>query len=271
MRKEANKYLFVNLFLTAAWLVQSCDFFEYHPYETNVSSEYRDLNDKAIKTIGMSAAGKDTITIIAMGDTQRFYDEVEDFVKSANNVPADFVILNGDITDFGLKDEYEWVHEMMRKLNKPYVAVIGNHDLSGNGDDIYKAMYGTLDQSFQVGRTKFILLNTNSREYRFSGRVPDIAWLRSELNGDNFDQAVVVSHIPPYDGDFDPELEEAYATTLAQSGKVKLSLHGHQHRFDHRMPYNDNIQYLVSTSMNERMYLVLKVHKDGFTFKKVDY
>jgi 3',5'-cyclic AMP phosphodiesterase CpdA len=264
---------------TIAWAIllilfvasKGCSVFEYHPYETNIPRAYRDLNSKAINSIVANTPEKDTLIIIAMGDTQRFYDEVEDFVSSANKHPADFVLLNGDITDFGVKDEYLWVHDIMRKLNKPYVAVIGNHDLSGNGEKIYTKMYGPLNSTFLVNGYKIILLNTNSREYEFNGRVPDLAWLENELSGDEFEQALVVSHVPPFDDDFDSFLEPRYAEILEESGKVPLSLHGHRHSFHESEPYADGIKYLVSTSMDERMYLIIKLYDDQVTFEKIFY
>jgi Icc protein len=261
--------LFFCLSLTLG--VASCSLFEYHPYETNLDKDNRNLNAKAIGQLIASPPTGDTLTIILMGDTQRFYDEVEDFVTSANRQSADLVFLDGDITDFGLKDEYEWVHEIMGRLNKPYLAVIGNHDLSGNGEEVFKKMYGPLNSSFVVNRFKFILLNTNSREYKFNGHVPDIPWLEQQLTGDDFDQAVVVSHIPSYDGDFDPALEEAYASALRNSGKVKLSLHGHKHSYHNTIPYDDGIRYVVSTSMDDRMYLIIKMWDDQYSIKELYY
>jgi 3',5'-cyclic-AMP phosphodiesterase len=252
-------------------MLTSCSLFEYHPYETNMDSEHTDLNSKAIERIIAETEEKDTITIIAMGDTQRFYDEVEDFVKSANQQNADFILLNGDISDFGIKDEFEWIDKMMCKLTKPYLAVIGNHDLIGNGETVYKNMYGPLNSSFILHRTKFILLNTNSREYKFNGRVPDIGWLKNELNGDTFDNAVVVSHIPPYHDDFDKNLEDDYATALSQSQKVNLSLHGHIHAFEEGYPYEDGIHYIVSTSMNNKMYLLIKITDNSSTMQQIFY
>jgi 3',5'-cyclic AMP phosphodiesterase CpdA len=252
-------------------LMAACSVFEYHPYETNIDDDKRNLNSRAFARIASETSDKDTLTIIAMGDTQRFYDEVDGFVKSANRQDVDFVLLNGDISDFGLKDEFEWVHERMRKLNKPYVAVIGNHDLSGNGETVYKKMYGSDNDSFIVNRIKFIILNTNSREYHFNGRVPDIQWLKDQLAGEGFDRAVVVSHISPYDNDFDENLEQGYASALRESGKVNLSLHGHRHSFQEGEPYGDGIRYIVSTSMDDRMYLLIKLFGDSFTMEKVFY
>lgn len=257
------------LFITFA--IAGCSLFEYHPYEVRVPENEQNLNAKAIGQIQSETAGKDTVTIILMGDTQRFYDEVEVFVRSANTQKADFVILAGDITDFGISDEFGWVHDIMTDLNKPYIAVIGNHDLSGNGEKTFRKMYGDLNTSFKLDRLKFILLNTNSREYRFNGKVPDIAWLQGQLAGDDFDRAIVVSHVPPFDGDFDAALEDQYVSALKQSGKVNLSLHAHQHTYRNGEFYNDGVRYVISTSMDNRMYLIIKLWDNEYEVKEVYY
>jgi 3',5'-cyclic AMP phosphodiesterase CpdA len=159
----------------------------------------------------------------------------------------------------------------MKKLNKPYLAVIGNHDVSGNGELVFEKMYGSLNYSFIKNGFKFIFLNTNSREYRFNGHVPDTTWLKDQLTGDDFSHGVVSSHVPPFDNDFDPALENAYARILRHSNKVNVSLHGHLHSYSNSQPYDDGIQYIVSTSMDQRMYLILKLWDDKFSVKEVYY
>jgi 3',5'-cyclic-AMP phosphodiesterase len=259
------------MMLTIALALTGCTLFEYHPYEVRVPESERDLNAKAISRILEEKTSGDTLTVILMGDTQRFYDEVEGFVRSANRHEADFVLLAGDISDFGVNDEFAWIHDIMKDLNKPYVAVIGNHDLSGNGEQVFKKRYGPLNTSFIVNRFKFILLNTNSREYRFNGSVPDLNWLNHELTGDDFDRAIVVSHIPPYDGDFDPDLENGYTTALARSGRVNLSLHGHRHAYSNTEYYDDGVRYVVSSSMDNRMYVMIKLWGSAYSVKEVYY
>lgn len=248
-----------------------CTLFEYHPYEVRVPEDERDWNAKSIRRILAANYTDDTVTVLHMGDTQRFYDEVEDFVKSANRVEADFVLLAGDISDFGLNDEFQWIHDILKRLNKPYVAVVGNHDLLGNGQLVFEERYGPVDDAFTVNGIKFVLLNTNSREYSFDGAVPNIPWLTQELTDPLTRHAVVVSHVPPYDADFDPSLEDKYVHALRSSGNVRVSLHAHRHAYQNAEYYQDGIQYIVSTSMDNRMYLQVKLWPGGYAVKKIYY
>lgn len=117
--------------------VCSCELIDYHPYDGRISGE-QDLNAKAIERITALCRDKDTLRFVMMGDTQRWYDETEDFVKDVNRRDSiDFVIHGGDISDFGLKKEFQWKRSIMGKLNVPYVALIGNHDIIGNGEMLF--------------------------------------------------------------------------------------------------------------------------------------
>jgi 3',5'-cyclic-AMP phosphodiesterase len=248
----------------------SCSLFEFHPYEVRLDEHERDLNKKAIGRI-QSTLPSDTIRFILIGDTQRFYDETEAFVASANLQPIDFVVLAGDISDFGLDKEFQWINKILSGLDKPYVAAIGNHDLSGEGEAIFQRMYGPLNDSFIYGDIKFVLINTNSREYVFNGRVPDLAWLRQEMATDDFHEAVVIGHVPPFDHDFDPTLEMEYAAILRNSGKVNFSLYAHQHTHRDTVWYNDGIRYIIAASMEDRFYLLVEMAGGTFTVKKIRY
>jgi predicted MPP superfamily phosphohydrolase len=261
-----------HLSVITAFFLMGCSLFEYHPYEIRLDESHRDINQKAIEEI-LNLQRKDTTRFIFIGDTQRFYDETEDFVEQANNEDADFVVLAGDITDFGLENEFIWVHDILSGLNKPYVAIVGNHDLLGKGEAIFNKMYGTDNFYFDVNSFRFIGINTNSREYAFSGNVPDTAWLKQSLHApDDIKQAFVMAHVAPFNPDFDPRLEAAYARILRESGKVNLSLYAHQHSFSSQERYNDGIQYVVAAAMDSKFYLLVKVWRpNGFEITRVNY
>ncbi|MEA3317335.1 MAG: metallophosphoesterase, partial [Bacteroidota bacterium] len=191
----------------------------------------------------------DTIRIAFTGDTHRYYDEFDGFVNAINVLNKekfiDFVIHVGDISDFGLPKQYIWGNSYLLNLDCPYFVVIGNHDLVGNGALAYKEMYGKYNFSFIYGDLKFVFINTNSREYNYNGKVPDINWLDSQLQAnDNFENAVVVFHVPPMDADFDTDLEDDFHSTIAKYNNVLFTVHGHLHKHEVYIPYADNLTYV---------------------------
>ncbi|MDL2252390.1 metallophosphoesterase, partial [Odoribacter sp. OttesenSCG-928-J03] len=185
--------------LLALILFYGCDHvFEYHPYDLNLSAKYKHINQKNIDRILALDQSKDTVRFIMMGDTQRWYDETESFVKAVNKRDdVDFVIHGGDISDFGMKKEYCWVHDIMSDLKVPYVALIGNHDNLGSGREVYEAMYGELNFSYMFRGVKFVCLNTNALDFDYSVAVPDFQFIRKEVLDtvhENYHSTIVVMH-----------------------------------------------------------------------------
>lgn len=151
-------------------LVAGCDLIDYHPYDVDIKGE-RDINAKNIQKIEAKCLGKSTIRFIAMGDSQRWYDETVDFVNAVNKRDdIDFVVHGGDFSDFGLTDEFLWQRDIMNKLKVPYVGLIGNHDCLGTGEDAFRQIFGDTNFSFIAGGVKFVCLNTNAMEYDYSNR-----------------------------------------------------------------------------------------------------
>lgn len=256
--------------ILAVIFLSACDLFEYSPNQIILKAHERDLNKKNINKL-LSKTPGDTLKIILMGDTQRFYDEVDEFVRSVNQrKDVDLVIHSGDISDFGLQQEFTWVNDIMSKLKVPYVTVIGNHDLLANGSKVYSKMFGPFNFSFTYAGIKFILFDSNSREHSFNGTVPDIPWIEEELaDSANYNAAILVSHIPPYDGDFDPQLSDKYALLVKEHPKVRLSLHGHQHSFQLEDFPDDGVTYVVSTTIGKRGYAEITITGEETTIEKI--
>ena len=160
----------------------------------------------------------------------------------------------------------------MQKLNYPYLTVIGNHDIVANGSDAYVKMFGPLDYTFGYGDYKFVFVNTNSLEYGLDGSTPNIPWLRAQL-ADNPEkkQTIVIGHVPPFDADFDRNLEKEYAATLAADPNLKFTLYGHQHAFKEGEFYDDGVQYYQTTSMGNRGYLVISCWKEGHKVERITF
>lgn len=258
------------LFLLVATLLQGC--FEYNPNEIILDDDEKGLTAKNLARLA-NTTPPDTIKIAFMGDTQRFYDETEEFVNHVNQRDdISFILHGGDISDFGLVREFQWVHEMMSKSKFPYLTVVGNHDLLANGRRVYEDMYGPYDYTFTYGNYLFIVLNTNSREYAFNGRVPDLGYLRSMLAENVENRSVIVlSHVPPFDDDFDNNLEQEYASILANDPNVVLSIHAHQHNFMDRDYYGDGVRYFITTTVQKEGYAVISLWDDGLNIERVSW
>ena len=106
MRK--NVYVFLSCFL-----LSGCGMIDYHPYDVRISGE-TEVNAHNIERIEANCQGKTTIRFVTMGDSQRWYDETEDFVKEINKRnDIDFVIHGGDMSDFGLTKEFLWQRDIL--------------------------------------------------------------------------------------------------------------------------------------------------------------
>ena len=88
-------------------VLTSCNLIDYHPYDGRLTIPERNINNQNISLIETTTKEKDTIRFVLTGDTQRNYDETEDFVKHINAQKdyIDFIIHGGDYTEFGMKKE----------------------------------------------------------------------------------------------------------------------------------------------------------------------
>ncbi|GAA4320138.1 metallophosphoesterase family protein [Flaviaesturariibacter amylovorans] len=246
--------------------------FQFSPHEVRPAAGERALNAKAIARIA-ALPPKNSFRFLLVGDTQRFYEQVDDFVAAANALDSiDFVLLAGDITDFGMQTEFSWVHERLSRLRVPYIAIIGNHDMLANGRTAFGQMYGPENFTFSYNGYKFVCLNTNSNETGFDGSLPEMSWFgRAMADLERYDGAFVVSHMAPYDELFDRRHHDAFTALVRQSGKVRGSLHGHQHRFSMQQPYNDGIPYVVVGSFNRRNYVLVTAGKETVNYEERYY
>lgn len=261
-----NKLLY---YLMPLLMLSSCKRFVFHPNE--IRPQEKALNSRNIEKI-MKLEPKPVFNFILLGDTQRFYDEVDDFVDHTNSLDnVSFVLVAGDLVDFGLNREFNWIASKFGKLKIPYVAVIGNHDMLANGRRIFTEMFGPENFSFSYGKNKFICLNSNSREVNYNGEIPDINWLSQQLNDQVPDNIFIVSHVPPFSTDFDKKLEPAFADLLAAQQKTRLSLHGHEHQFKLLRPYKGGPTYVVAAASHKRSYVMIAVNGEEFSVTEKFY
>ncbi|HEY0655788.1 MAG TPA: metallophosphoesterase [Chryseosolibacter sp.] len=264
------RWYFLGVVVFALFL-HACESFEYSPNQVYDKNSKVGLNAKNLELL-YSRPQDDTITIAFVGDSQRFYDELDLFIDTVNNIAAvDFVLLAGDISDFGLLTEFELISDMLSKLEKPYIGVVGNHDVVSRGEQVFERMFGPLNFSFHYGGVKFIAHNTNGKEY-MTGNVPDLNWLRSQLvESDTSKYFIPVSHVPPFSADFDEDLVGPYTTLFSETPSLLISLHGHIHTHKDGYPYNDGIRYMTTHSFDKKSFVLLKIYNGKVDFSLIDY
>ncbi|GAA4359158.1 metallophosphoesterase [Hymenobacter saemangeumensis] len=271
-----TKHLGARLLLGLALLSStSCDLLEFSPNDHRVPEEFTKLTEKNLaRLLAQPLPEGDTLRFVFTGDSQQFYDEAEAMVSSVNQQPGiQFMLVAGDISDFGLAREMRWVDEKLRRLKVPYLTVVGNHDMVGNGREAYQHIFGALNYTFVYGGTKFILIDTNSREYNFDGSVPNVPWLQAQLNDvEGALRQVVVCHVPPGNEDFDANLQPAFCQALSRTPNVAFALNGHNHSYRIGQPFNDGVTYINSDAFSERSYMVVTVWGEKqFRVKRVAF
>ena len=208
-----------------------CDMIDYHPYDVRISGE-TDVNAHNIAEIEQKCKGKTTIKFVTMGDSQRWYDETLDFVGEINKRDdIDFLIHGGDMSDFGVTDEFLWQRDIMNKLHVPYVTLIGNHDCLGTGEETYRAVFGDPNFSFIAGRIKFVCLNTNAMEFDYSRPIPDFTFLENEITDrkDEFDKTVVSMHVRPYADQFNNNVARVFHRYVTEIPGKQYCTAAHEH------------------------------------------
>ncbi|MFY2562315.1 metallophosphoesterase family protein [Corallococcus terminator] len=245
-------------------LCSSCDVFELHPYE--VRGGVRDTNARALERLERNVSGG-AFRFAVLGDIGVYQDDSVDAVKAISRRGVDFVVQMGDLTEFSSAQEYDWVAGLLEDAAVPALAVIGNHDLLGTGRALYHRHFGPTFLSFEYAGSRFVLFDSNSREYGFPGDVPDLEQLRSALGevpagGHLF----TFSHVPPGHQDFDASLTEPLEQLQAEHG-VSVSFHGHTHRFS--TDVRRGVRYFTTDSLEIHSYLVVTVEGDSVDVEQV--
>ncbi len=142
-----------------------------------------------------------------------------------------FVILSGDITDFGSDSEFHLAKKILDSLNKPWYIIPGNHDAnwSESGTNSFKKIFGAETFKFEYGGYLFIGTVCGPNMRMSPGQVSreNVVWLDSTLKNlkDKNIPIIYVNHYPQ-----DTSLNNWYEIIdLLKTRNTQLILHGHGH------------------------------------------
>ena len=258
---------FFALMLSAAVNAGCGDLFEYHAYDARVRGS-TGINRKNIARIEDALSGKDSFRFAVISDTQGWYDETKEFVDHINKYGSDldFVLHLGDVSDYGITDEFLWQRDIFEKLSLPYLAVIGNHDCLGNGEDVFQRIWGDLNYTFTAGNVLFVALQTNIFEYDYDNPVPNFQFMDDVLARDDLpERTIVLMHVRPYADDFNDNAAQAFEKYIHSFPNTMFCINGHDHRFQEDDIFNDGIVYYGQTCVQHHAYLVFSVTPEGYT------
>jgi len=159
----------------------------------------------------------------------------EDLRRTVQNINDDstlqFVIISGDITDFGSDEEFRYAKQILDSLNKPWYIIPGNHDAnwSESGTNSFKKIFRSETFKFNYGGYLFIGTVCGPNMRMSPGQVSreNVVWLDSTLKNleDKNIPIIYVNHYPQ-----DSTLNNWYEIIdLLKTRNTQLILCGHGH------------------------------------------
>lgn len=257
----------------SAVLMVSCSAFDYHPYATRVEGE-TGINARNIALIESRYADAPSVRFAFLSDSQRWYDEAEKAVKHINGRgDIDFVIHGGDISDFGLRHEFEMQRDIFNRLSCPYVVLLGNHDYLGTGERVHAEIFGECNFAFTAAHTRFVCLNTNAIEVEYTPGVPDFDFIDRELRSlaPDIGATVFAMHIPPFAEEFNNAVAEKMERYALAFPSIRFCLYGHNHQLAEGDLFGDGVIYYGVPNIGKCIYYVFTLDENGYEVEIVSY
>lgn len=161
-------------------------------------------------------------------------DNDEDLNRTVQDINAQkniaFVIVSGDVTEFGSYDELRTAKRLLDNLKIPFYAIPGNHDSnwSESGTNDFLRVFGNETFGFEYNGYKFIGLASGPNMRMGPGQIPreNLTWLFKELKETDTDLPIIYVNHYPMDNGLNNWFEVMDAL---HPYNVKLVLCGHGH------------------------------------------
>lgn len=173
--------------------------------------------------------GEDGVTL---NDLRKALDRIE---KKAKDVSSPLLVVTGDITTEGLREEYEGFSSAMEGFSVPHVIIPGNHDERNYGSAVFEELFGERFKTYQTERIAIYAADSAEPD-NDAGHVGRVKYneIRDFFNGskDKFKIFALHHHlIPvPHTGREQNVVEDAGdVLAVLDSTRCSLVLNGHRH------------------------------------------
>ncbi|MCX7828155.1 MAG: metallophosphoesterase [Thermanaerothrix sp.] len=117
------------------------------------------LNHRMLEQITSSPAGS-SVTFLVVGDTRGPGSRFGFLVPQMRDDGGEFVIHLGDLTNRGARKEYDEALGHLKSIRKPFLVVVGNHELVDRGRSRFEGIFGPRrDLWFRRGGVLFLLVD----------------------------------------------------------------------------------------------------------------
>jgi len=181
-----------------------------------------------------------------------------------------FVVISGDITEFGANGEIQVAKHILDSLNKPWYIIPGNHDgnWSESGANTFKKVFGNETFYFKAGKYVFLGTNCGPNMRMGPGQIPreNIVWLDSALKTIPDSTPVIFVNHYPQDSSLNNWFE---AIDRLKQKNIQLILCGHGHS-NHKLNFEGIPAIMGRSNLRAKQdvggYNIVTIEND-----KVDY
>ncbi len=147
-------------------------------------------------------------------------------------IDIDFVVLSGDVTEFGSDEELRLAKQILDSLQKPLYIIPGNHDSnwSESGANSFRQVFGGETFFFEHKGYQFMGTTSGPNMRMSPGQIPreNLVWMDSIFRVYTDNPLVFINHYP-----LDSSLNNWFeAIDRLKTRNIRLALcgHGHQNR-----------------------------------------
>lgn len=166
---------------------------------------------------------------------------------------AAFIILSGDVTEFGFEEEFDALTEVLQNPSRPIYSCMGNHDVrwSNSGKENYRNALKDTYIKFDYNDVRFVIMDSSMliEHYgHFDGQ--QMKQLEADLKSLSDSQfAIVTMHHPPLHAKHFIDNEYKFAELIGDYN-VPLVMDGHGHTLE-RYSYNGTT-YAMGASVSTK-------------------